>query len=789
MKTHFRSVGFFCCLCCLLITAGLAPPAHAEGPQWVEIRSPHFSVATDAGEKRGREVAMRFEQMRAVFATLIIKAKVNIPIPLEIVAFRNTKELRQFAPLWHGKPTQVSGLFQGGEDRSFIMLDMSVENPWRVVFHEYAHQLMNGILSREMDPWFEEGFAEYFSTIDVDNKEARVGKPPPYAYLELRQAGMIKIADLFKVRQDSQTYNETSDRRTVFYAESNMLVHYLHDNGLVPKATIYFNLRDKNVPVEDAIQQAFGMSADQLDKALSEYVGSGHSKYYVFPTPADIAGSGYTAVPLSPADSNAILADIHLHSRDYRDKAIEEFQDILKTDPNHAASCRGLGYAYLQKRQFDQAAAYFRRAAQLDSKNPRVHYYSALLMSREGGFSNRAHLPEMTKELETAIALDPTFADSYRILAFAQAYRGDRVQGLETMRKAVSLSPRNESYQYDLAQIYMSNRQFDHAIDLLQALERTQDQRLALRVRETLLRAQQMKEAPPRIVQLPGSAPAAIEPEDEPDDSPDDSSDKAPVTENPAAAREAGQEPAKNLEAKSNPGVPLQSSTQILVVTTSDWNAVEGTLQRYERSSPDKSWKAVGEPFRIVVGKNGLALSPAPSLPDGVGRRSASDPVKKEGDGKAPAGVFPVSTAFGYASQKQPGWKMPFVSLTPSTECVDDTKSKFYNRVLDRSNISSPDWNSSEHMLRPDELYRWGLEVDYNPSPAHPGDGSCIFLHIWRGAGQGTAGCTAMPQEQLESVLAWLDPARKPLLVQFPQQQYRDLQQEWGLPPLPPGNR
>jgi hypothetical protein len=239
------------------------------------------------------------------------------------------------------------------------------------------------------------------------------------------------------------------------------------------------------------------------------------------------------------------------------------------------------------------------------------------------------------------------------------------------------------------------------------------------------------------------------------------------------------------LEAKGNSPAPLESSTQILVVTTSDWNAVDGTMQRFERSKPGKKWKAVGEPFRIVVGKNGLAWSSASPLPDDGRARRASDPIKKEGDGKAPAGFFPVSTAFGYASQKQPGWKMPFLSLTPSVECVDDTQSKFYNRVLDRGNVASPDWNSSEHMLRSDELYRWGLLVDYNPSPAHPEAGSCIFLHIWRGSGQGTAGCTAMPQEKLESVLAWLDPARKPMLVQFPQAEYRDLQKKWGLPRLP----
>src|SRR5215813_12250107 len=131
------------------------PLVAKEDTQWLEVKSPNFSVVTDAGEKRGREVAMRFEQMRAVFSALMTKANVNLPVPLQIVAFRNTKEFKQFAPLWHGKPTQLAGLFQGGSDRSFILLDMSVENPYPTVFHEYGHQLMNGNLAQEADTWFE----------------------------------------------------------------------------------------------------------------------------------------------------------------------------------------------------------------------------------------------------------------------------------------------------------------------------------------------------------------------------------------------------------------------------------------------------------------------------------------------------------------------------------------------------------------------------------------------------------------------------------------------------------
>jgi len=223
---------------------------------------------------------------------------------------------------------------------------------------------------------------------------------------------------------------------------------------------------------------------------------------------------------------------------------------------------------------------------------------------------------------------------------------------------------------------------------------------------------------------------------------------------------------------------------QILVVTTRDWHAVDGILQAYERQRAHTKWKAVGEQIPVVVGENGLGWGVGLASAGDEKFRKASDPVKHEGDGKSPAGIFRLSTSFGYAAEKQAGWKMPYVSLAPTVECVDDASSKFYNRVLDRATVS-PDWSSSEHMLRPDALYRWGVVVDHNTDPVIPSTGSCIFLHIWSGPGQGTTGCTAMTQEHLEGVLAWLDLPKNPLLVQLPQGQYKKLKRHWKLPELP----
>src|SRR5262249_39797244 len=157
---YFRFVG------CLLLLAFRCVPVAAEA-RWVEVRSPHFSVVTDDGEKRGRDVALRFEQMRTAFGVVFERVNVNIAVPLQIIAFLSSKELRQYAPLYEGKPITLAGYFQGGEDRNFIALDLSAENNWGTVFHEYAHLLINGNLP-PTPLWFDEGFAEYCSSLKMD---------------------------------------------------------------------------------------------------------------------------------------------------------------------------------------------------------------------------------------------------------------------------------------------------------------------------------------------------------------------------------------------------------------------------------------------------------------------------------------------------------------------------------------------------------------------------------------------------------------------------------------------
>ncbi len=215
---------------------------------------------------------------------------------------------------------------------------------------------------------------------------------------------------------------------------------------------------------------------------------------------------------------------------------------------------------------------------------------------------------------------------------------------------------------------------------------------------------------------------------------------------------------------------------QLVVVTTPDWSSTTGTLRRYTRELPGGAWTQVGATVPIVVGRTGLAWGD-----EGLAR--AGQPVKHEGDGKSPAGVFPLDTAFGFLPRdSMAALRVPYVMLQPGSDCVDDGQSAHYNTVVDRALVPRVDWNSAEHM-RSISVYRIGVIVGYNAAPPVRGRGSCIFLHIWGGPASVTAGCTAMDAGALETLMLWLDRARAPQVVQLPEAEYERLATPWGLPP------
>jgi D-alanyl-D-alanine dipeptidase len=221
---------------------------------------------------------------------------------------------------------------------------------------------------------------------------------------------------------------------------------------------------------------------------------------------------------------------------------------------------------------------------------------------------------------------------------------------------------------------------------------------------------------------------------------------------------------------------PLPASRQMLLVVTDNWDAIPGTMQRFERQGKTSAWKPAGPPFPIVVGKSGLAWDGTLQMPAGN-----AAPLKREADGKSPAGVFRIGTAFGQSAEKLSGLRLPYLFLADNIECVDDAASSHYNQLLTRQSVTDANWQSSEKMWS-EPLYKWGAVVAYNTPETRTGAGSCIFLHTWRARDRGTAGCTAMAEDNLVSTLRWLDPNKNPVIVQLPRTAYERVKKEWALP-------
>lgn len=213
------------------------------------------------------------------------------------------------------------------------------------------------------------------------------------------------------------------------------------------------------------------------------------------------------------------------------------------------------------------------------------------------------------------------------------------------------------------------------------------------------------------------------------------------------------------------------NTKQLIVVTTDGWNKINGIMNAYELK--ENKWVLVLKDIPIVTGRSGLAWGKGlhyPYLNKGK--------LKKEGDGNAPAGIFYLSGLFGYENISS---RMNSLKVDKKTFCVDDTRSAYYNKIVNTDTVKK-DWKSAETMRMKSDAYKYGIFVDYNVNPVEAGKGSCIFMHIWSSSTSPTAGCTAMTEANILKLIAFLDKKKNPVLLQVPKSEYQKLKRSYKLP-------
>ncbi len=221
-----------------------------------------------------------------------------------------------------------------------------------------------------------------------------------------------------------------------------------------------------------------------------------------------------------------------------------------------------------------------------------------------------------------------------------------------------------------------------------------------------------------------------------------------------------------------------KSSRQLILVLSDSWSASKGFLFRFERKSPQDPWQESSSKTPVVLGRNGMAWGRGLHSLD-----STMIPVKKEGDGKTPAGIFTLGTVFGRAPQdSMQDLKVSYLHVSKLLQCVDDPRSAYYNQFVLQDTVKKTDWNSSEQMAHYGIWYNLGVVIDHNKKPILKGAGSCIFLHNWSRPDETSSGCTEVAPAELKKIVHWLNAGEHPLIVQLPFNEYKKYCQQWHLP-------
>jgi L,D-transpeptidase-like protein len=212
----------------------------------------------------------------------------------------------------------------------------------------------------------------------------------------------------------------------------------------------------------------------------------------------------------------------------------------------------------------------------------------------------------------------------------------------------------------------------------------------------------------------------------------------------------------------------LYSSQQIILVVSPDFNSSKAKLSCYEDN------KKVFNTIDVNLGSKGLGWG----LGELILKQKKDEPTKKEGDKKAPAGIFKLTSTFGYAKKER--FNLNYIYLSKDFICVDDSNSKDYNKI---TLMPKKRPSSFEQMKRDDNQYKLGVVVLHNKEQIKQA-GSCIFLHVQKSKDASTAGCTSMNIDDMRKINSWLDGNKNPILIQVPKSSLNEIKELFPTLPL-----
>jgi len=458
--TGMRRVVAVCAL-----AASVGSDLHAASrPPWTLISSRNVAVVGQQAPQTLRRIAIQIEQFRLAVGPVVRSADQPPPMPTIVYTFATREELEPYLPLRNGKPTQLAGYCHCGSSTNLNVIAASLAayaDSSAIIFHEYTHVLVRNAATA-VPVWLNEGLAEYYSSfaLAADGRKVEIGRPLDHHVSYLRQQPTIPLAELIAVDFSSPLYNESS-RRSIFYAESWALTHYLllERPGGAASISRYLEFLAAGASSERAFTTAFDSSLDQVDAALRQYIRRGVMKSSVLTLRERVdVDEPQTARVLTDAEVEARLAGLQL-SVQRTAEAAPRIEAAAAAGPDVAEAQLALGLLRVQQDRTADAWTPLERAAALAPDDFAAQYTYALLLLQQD-LDRLAHsrpsVERARAALIRAVAANPQSAEALAWQTFADLVLGEHIaEAHAAIRRAIELSPGRLDFRVREAEVLL----------------------------------------------------------------------------------------------------------------------------------------------------------------------------------------------------------------------------------------------------------------------------------------------------------------------------------------------
>jgi TPR repeat protein len=443
----------------------------AAAEEWIEVKSPHFTVVSNASERSTRTLVWQLEQVRSAMTALWSWARVDLSKPLMVIAVKDERSMRAMAPqYWEDKESRTgrpASVWVSGPDQHYLTIrtDLEVDssgtiNPHLTAYFSYIGLVMGQSLSPDLPLWLSRGLTGVLSNTLVNDDHLVLGALIPWHLGTLRERARLPLPKLLAVTRGSPDFVE-ADKQEIFDAQAWAFVHFLmfHEKGARSAPLSEFarlvsggkdaasSFRD-TLGAVDALENPFRVYFDRNVFTVSRVnidVGVKRERFPVRTLPLDESASARAAFHVAmrrPVEARAAIAEVR------------------KADPSAPGSYAAEGLLLDQENKDDAARIAFAKAAEHGSPNAYVHYRLASLMWRPG--ADRDTLAAIDKHLSRAIVLNNRYAHAYSWLGEIRSSLGIG-DSMALILRAVTLEPREAEHRLRAAFVLGRQQKLEEA--------------------------------------------------------------------------------------------------------------------------------------------------------------------------------------------------------------------------------------------------------------------------------------------------------------------------------------